>query len=76
MNKIVEMFDSISDAELKEAIIEIHKAEKTGIFESESIIRKYAIIMCDLTSDNNISSHLFTVQVNILKRGAYKYVNI
>jgi hypothetical protein len=40
MNKIKELFQNITDKELKEAILEIRESDKTGFIKEEGYVRK------------------------------------
>ena len=74
MNKIAEIFDFMSDEELKNAILEIKESEKEGIIKEEGLIRKYAKLVSSITG-NPISVDLFLSQTMLLKQAAFRWAN-
>lgn len=74
MNKIAEIFDFISDEELREAILEIKESEKEGIIKEEGLIRKYAKLVSSITG-KPISVDLFLSQTMLLKQAAFRWAN-
>jgi hypothetical protein len=73
MNKINELFNNISDEEIRQGIMEIKKDEGTGLI-CNGIVRKYSKIVGDMTG-NNGTVLLMLTEINILRQGAYRWVN-
>lgn len=73
MNKVLEMFNGISDEEIQQGVREIQNDEKTGII-CDGIVRKYAAKMGELTN-NNHTLHLMASEISILRQAAYRWIN-
>ena len=72
MNKILEIFNAISDAELNSAILEIKQAEGDGIIPLSGVVRKYTQKVADITG-NSFSVEMFHTQVSLLKQAAFRW---
>lgn len=70
MNKIKELFSSMSDSELKEAIEELRESEKTGLIGD--VVREYARRTGEITGGSTTTDFYMT-QVNILKEAAFRW---
>lgn len=70
MNKLHELFNNISDSELKEAIQEIKNSEKTG--HVGDIVRNYARLSGEITGGFT-TTDFFMTQVNLLKQAAFRW---
>lgn len=73
-NQIAEIFDFMSDEELKNAILEIKESEKEGIIKENGLVRKYAKFVSELTS-NTVSIDLFLSQTMLIKQAAFRWAN-
>ncbi len=74
MNKITEIFQSISNQELNSAILEIKQSEKDGIIPLSGVVRKYANKVSEITG-NSISTDLFMTQMNLIKQAAFRWID-
>lgn len=74
MNPIVKLFTDITDAELKEAILEMIEDEKTGTIRTDGVVIKYALLCADITS-TSVSTNLFMAHVNLTKEAAFRWVS-
>jgi len=73
-NPITTMFNNIPDEEIRQGIMEIQEDSETGII-CEGIVRKYAKKMAELTHNDNVGVHLMAAEINILRQGAYRWLN-
>lgn len=73
-NPITQMFNNISDEEIRQGIKEIREDSETGII-CEGVVRKYAAKMAEITSNDNVGMHLMAAEINILRQGAYRWLN-
>ena len=71
MNEIQNILNSISDTELKIAVLEILEDVETGIIR-DGMVRKYDRLLQPITNRNNLS----LVENYILKLAAKKYATI
>ena len=74
MNKIVELFNNISDEELKMAITEMKESEKTGYIVMDGIVRKYGRLTGEITGGFT-TADFFMVQMNLYKTAAFRWLN-
>lgn len=72
MNPIVEIFTNISNEELHQAIKDINSANKTGIYESDSVVRKYAQKVRDITGQIT-SLDLLGAEISLLREAANRW---
>jgi hypothetical protein len=70
MNPIQELFDKMTDEEVRQGILEIKQSDIDGIIP-DGIVRKYARELKNET--NGASLDLFHSMVAILKQGAYRW---
>jgi hypothetical protein len=74
MNAIKKVFKDLTDTELKEMVLEIQEAEKTGVFENGSRIRVLCRVVGGITG-MDVSSNLLTVQFGVLQESSFRWVN-
>jgi hypothetical protein len=74
MNAIKKVFKDLTDTELKEMVLEIQEAEKTGVFEMDSRIRVLCRVVGGITG-MDVSSNLLTVQFGVLQESSFRWVN-
>lgn len=72
LNPIKELFESISDDELKLIIKEIKEDAPTGIIRTNGGIRRYAKKVTDITG-NSVSTDLFITEMNLLREAAFRF---
>lgn len=70
MNKVKELFESMTDNELKAAIEELKQSEDTGFVGD--IIREWARKYSEITGGFT-TTDFFMTQVNILKEAAFRW---
>lgn len=70
MNPIQELFDSMTDEEVRQGVIEMKQSDIDGIIP-DGVVRKYAREMKSET--NGASLDLFHSMVAILKQAAYRW---
>lgn|SRR5574343_101775 len=70
MNKIKELFQSMTDAELREAVEEIKESEKTGFIGD--VVRGWAKKSGEITGGFT-TTDFFMTQMNILKEAAFRW---
>lgn len=70
MNKIRELFSSMNDDELVNAIAEIKQSEETGLVGD--IVREMSRRTGEITGGFTATDFLMT-QINILKEAAYRW---
>jgi hypothetical protein len=70
MNKVKELFASMSDDELKAAVQELKQSEKTGLVGD--IIREWAKKSGEITGGFT-TTDFFMTQINILKEAAFRW---
>jgi len=70
MNPIQELFDKMTDEEVRQGIIEMKQSDIDGIIP-DGVVRKYARELKNET--NGASLDLFHSMVAILKQGAYRW---
>lgn len=66
MNPILQIFTQLTDEELYSAINDIDKAEKSGAYEDDSIIRNLATKVAEI-NQQDVSMNLFITQVSVLR---------
>lgn len=72
MNPIVELFSKISDEELHQAIKDIKSAQDTGIYSEDSIVRKCAHKVREIT--NQVTSlDLLSSEISLLREAANRW---
>lgn len=71
MNKIVELFNNISDTELLEAIQEIKDSSKDGIIKSDGVVRKYAKLSGEITGGAT-TTDFYLVQMNLMQQASFR----
>lgn len=71
MNRITEIFNSISEIELKNAIIEIKESNDSGIIPVDGYVRKYANLIREI-SGNDLN--LFASKINLLEEASFRWV--
>lgn len=74
MNPIKQLFSDLSDDEVILTINEIKDAEITGTFPDNSNVRALCQESVKITN-MDVSSNLLMVQLNILKEGAYRWLD-
>lgn len=74
MNKIVELFNNISDEELKLAIAEMKESEITGFIKIDGVVRKYGRLSGEITGGLT-TTDFFMVQINLYKTAAFRWLN-
>jgi hypothetical protein len=72
MNKITEMFESLTDIEVKQAIKEI-KDNAEGFENSDGYVRKMAENMSTINKLNYLRN-LFSAEILLLKQGAFRFI--
>lgn len=72
MNPIVELFNNIPDEELAQGIRDIKSAQNTGIYEHDSIVRKYAGKVREIT-EHVSSLDLFSAEILLLREAANRW---
>lgn len=75
MNPIVQIFTKLSDDELYDAITDIDKAEQTGAYEDDSIIRNLATKVAEI-NQQDVSINLFITQVSVLREVSKRWQKI
>ena len=70
-NKIKEIFDNISDADLILSILEIKESEETGFIGP--MVRDYAVRVKEITGEGS-SMDLYHTTINLLKQAAYRWI--
>jgi len=73
-NKITELFSSISNEELKQAIKEIKEDGEIGIIRFGGVVRKYTELTIKITGDFT-SLILFMTEINLLREAAYRWID-
>lgn len=71
MNNVKDLFNSISEEELREAINEIYDAEITGILSGKPVLAKYNRLFGDITGAYNDLNY---VQLVLLRISAYRSI--
>ena len=74
MNPIKQLFSDLSDEELILTINEIKECDVTGILPDNSNVRELCRESAKITN-MDVSSNLLMVQINILKEGAYRWLD-
>jgi len=74
MNKIKDIYKSISSAELKQAILELEEDGVKGVYRTEGILRKYAKMFAEITG-NPLSTDLFMTEIGLYKEAAHRWAN-
>lgn len=69
-NEITEIFENISDEELKDLINQIKTSEKDGIITDG--VRNISKTVSQITG-NPVSTELFLTQMNLFKEAAYRW---
>lgn len=72
MNPIVKLFNDICDEELHQAIKDIKSAQKTGIYEHDSVVRKYAEKVREITG-RITSLDLLGAEISLLREAANRW---
>lgn len=72
MNPVHELFNQMSDEEVRQGILEIKESDKNGIIP-DGIVRKYAREIKEIT--NGMSLDLLHSMIGILKQGAFRWVD-
>ena len=73
MNPVTEMFESLTDIEVKQAIKEIKEDGALGIITSGGMVRRMAENMSTI-NNLNISNNLFSAEILLLKQGAFRFI--
>lgn len=73
MNKIVELFNNISDEELKLAVAEMKESEITGYIKEGGVVRKYGKLTGEITGGFT-TTDFFMVQMNLYKTAAFRWL--
>jgi methanogenic corrinoid protein MtbC1 len=73
MNPITEMFESLTDIEVKQAIKEIKEDGEEGIVTSGGMVRKMAENMSTINK-LKVSDNLFSAEILLLKQGAFRFI--
>jgi hypothetical protein len=71
MNPITEMFESLTDIEVKQAIKEIKEDGALGV--TSDIVRIMAENMGTI-NNLSVSSNLFSAEILLLKQGAFRFI--
>jgi hypothetical protein len=74
MNKIVELFNNISDEELKLAVAEMEESQTTGYIKEGGVVRKYGKLTGEITGGFT-TTDFFMVQMNLYKTAAFRWLN-
>ena len=72
-NPIVELFDNISDEELKLIIQEMVDDEAKG-YVSDGYVRQYIKKVQELTNSTTYSTDMFMVQLALYKQAAQRWI--
>lgn len=72
MNKLKQLFSSMTDDELRDAIEELRKSEETGLVGD--VVRYWASKSGEITGGFT-TTDFFMTQVNILKEAAFRFCN-
>lgn len=70
MNKIKELYSSMSDEDLRVAIEEMRQSEETGLVGET--VRKFAKLSGEITGGLT-TTDFFMTQINILKEAAFRW---
>lgn len=70
MNPIQELFNKMTDEEVRQGILEIEESDKDGIIP-DGVVRKYARLIKDET--RGMSLDLLHSMIGILKQGAFRW---
>jgi hypothetical protein len=70
-NKIDEIFENISNDELKQGILEIKEDGEKG-FIRNGVVRKYAKITSEIIG-KSVSLDLFMTELNLLRQASYRW---
>ena len=73
-NVIQNLYQSLTDSQLKEALVEIQESSKTGIIP-DGHLRRIANQIAELTL-TPVSTQLMMTEVEILRLAAYKWLNL
>lgn len=73
MNTITEMFESLTDIEVKQAIKEIKEDGALGIITSGGMIKVMAENMSAINK-LKVSENLFSAEILLLKQGAFRFI--
>jgi hypothetical protein len=75
MNKVKELFDGISDEELRLSIAEIKEGQVTGWIKEGGVVRKYAKLSGEITGGFTTTDFLMS-QVSLLTVAAFRWADI
>lgn len=73
VNSIENLFQSLTDAELKQAVKEIYEDNKLGYIRSEGFVRKLAE-KSNTISNTSVSTMLFLSEISILRQAAFRWL--
>jgi len=73
MNQITEMFESLTDIEVKQAIKEIKEDGALGIITSGGMVKVMAENMSNINK-LKVSDNLFSAEILLLKQGAFRFI--
>jgi len=73
-NPITEIYENLTDEQIKEAVLEMKEDEKMGLIRMDGWVRKLTKKVCEITGETNLSTHLFLTQNSILREAAYRFV--
>jgi hypothetical protein len=72
MDKVLELFSSISNEELRLAIQELKESRKSGIIP-DGIVRKYKKLVDEILGYG--TTQLFMIEVNLYQEAAFRWLD-
>ena len=74
-NEITKIFSSLSNDELRQAILEMKEDEPLGIIRTDGWVRKITKQVCDITGETNLATHLFLTQNNLFREASFRFIS-
>jgi hypothetical protein len=71
-NPITELFESLTDDEVKGAVNQIREDEPLGIIRTDGYVRQLTKKVGEITGESGIM-HLTMVQMSIFREAAYRF---
>ncbi len=72
-NELTKIFSNLSDAQIREAVIEMKEDEESGIIRSEGWVSRLTKQVHEIT-DQPVSTLLFLTQTNLFREAAFRFV--
>ncbi len=73
-NEITKIFSSLSNDELRQAILEMKEDEPLGIIRTDGWVRKITKQICDITNESEVATYLFLTQNNLFREAAFRFI--